>query len=285
MAIKDRFFEERFIHCLECGQSDTIRVRSVSSTTLIRFQIICRNSECGCVLQKKTDVNNYPSKGNLSYRKPIQLFKYSNDFIVELEDYECSEASAVNLCNAFEYVLNEIPKIASGKVLQHWQEGIGSPHVWILNEPEWKKGAQGVAATSNDGLSLYFLSSFVDGLPKDILRGTIAHELGHVLFIALGEENHKSSNGSQRDTNQTTRQLNSMKREYLVWKLMEKWGFDQSALDLHIKEWGGIESGEKEDPQGIGDSPDERVRKARCEIEQKLEGFSFPSEFEMYCHE
>jgi hypothetical protein len=282
MAIRDKFFETKSFLCGECGQKYEIRVRSVDSTTSIRFCVLCPNSNCNCVLQKKSDTKQNPSKGNLSYRKPIQLFKYSNDFIVELEDYECSEASATNLANAFEYVLNKIPKIASEKILQHWHKGKGSPHVWILNEQEWKKGAQGVAATSNDGFSLYFISSFVEFLPKDLLRSLIAHELGHVLFVALGEVNHVSLNGPLNNICETTGQRKSVKREYLVWALMEGWGFDQLSLDLHIEERFGIESENTEDPQSTGDSPAERVKRARCRFEQELEGFSFPSDFQMY---
>jgi hypothetical protein len=280
LAIKGKFIVTHRAICGTCGELKSIRAKSADSTAEIRTELICTTDGCSNVLERRTKKVRQ-TNGNASNRRPIKLFELSNGDVVELEDYECDELVVAEFCRAFTDVLDQIPRKAVNKIMSHWQSGNGSPHVWILKDrKEWR--GNGWAATSRNGLSLYFVSLVVQELCFEDLKTLIAHELGHTLFIALNEPNHVPSDeigeaiagfGQKRD------QKRSLRCEWLVWQLMDGWGFAQTSLEVHMERYfidNGNEVRLKDTPD---EHADEKVRNKKSEIEREFQGITFADQY------
>jgi hypothetical protein len=283
LAIKGKFITTYKGYCGTCGRTQAISARSAESTSEIRTELICPTEGCLNVLERRNKKTRQ-TKGGLSNRQPFELFRFANGEIVELEEYECDVTVVGNFRQAFADVWNRIPRIAADEITSHWQTGRGSPHVWILKDrSEWK--GKGWAATSPSGLSLYFVSLIVENLNIDQLKTLIAHELGHTLFIALREPNHVPPAKDPRVATSPELQSDGTRKincEWLVWQLMENWGFDQTALEVHMKrrfidDSSGVRLSETPD-----ESSGEHVRDERERIALELKGCLFPKQYEKY---
>lgn len=68
-------------------------------------------------------------------------------------------------------------------IARHWAAKFGSPYVWLLRDrTEWR--GRGWAATRPDGHELCVVTTVAATLPPEHLKTLLAHEFGHVLFIA-----------------------------------------------------------------------------------------------------
>lgn len=227
----------------------------------------------GCRYKFKLAIDQ-PTRGNVSYRLPVELLTLPDGDQVVLEDYECNEAEAVHFCKLFQETLHRIPTAAREAIMAHWQTGRGSPHVWLLNDRrEWR--GSGWAATRNRGLSLCIVSTLIGQIPDEHIRTAIAHEFGHTLFIAVNERYH---------TQPTTAEDAKFRQEWLVWRLMEVWGFDQPSME----EW--MERNMIDDANSIRlrDPPQKDAEfEGKCIAdrafhEDRLRDMAFPAELDKY---
>lgn len=204
---------------------------------------------------------------------------------VTLEEYECTEAEALHFSSLFNSVLGHIPGSARDALLTHWQAGCGSPHVWLLeNRAEWR--GTGWAACFNRGLSLCVVSTLIGTIPDEHMRVAIAHELGHALFLAGGEKHHcpPALTLVEVAAQSAPDPLAFYRCEWLVWRMMEAWGFHQPAMEV----W--MECNLADDENGIRlrdapldvDAVKTKRDSHRAGIEGKLKDMVFPQEFERH---
>jgi hypothetical protein len=213
--------------CGNCRQWQDLRLRSLDWGGDIWLPVICAN--CG---QELANPRQKPqrSKGGLSRRPHIPLLTLPDGSEVVLDEYECSEDDARLFSAVFRDVLQRIPPPARDAILAHWLTDHGSPHIWLLeNRRSW--GGNGWTASSRAGHSFYMVSTLVGGIPREHVSTAIAHELAHILFVAGGEENHVLSPPENPFNPLPRDPLAAYRREWLVWQLMEPWGFDQPAME------------------------------------------------------
>lgn len=284
MAVPGSFETTRRVFCGTCKNWQTLVARSTDWTGSLRTALVCTTPGCKNVFESDK-TKNRATKGNISSRPQIFLLTLPGGIDVVLEDYECGEAGARHFCALFNDVLHRLPDVARAALLTHWQSGHGSPHVWLLEDrKEW--GGKGWAASITQGLSLCVVSTLIGHMPDEHLTTVIAHELGHMLFIAGGEQHHCPAKPSLADLIDPppTDPLRKFRPEWLVWRLMEFWGFDQMAME----NW--MERNVIDDASGIRfrDQPLCDVEfKGKCiiernEIEKKLNDMVFPKAFEKY---
>ncbi|EDL56393.1 hypothetical protein [Gimesia maris] len=93
----------------------------------------------------------------------------------------------------------------------------GAPSVWLLNPREIGEGSPW-AVTRDEGRTFFFLSKVLEKIPFNYLQLFVAHELAHTFCIVLNEPSHMTMD-------------DPIRREWIVWQLMEKWGFDQIGAE------------------------------------------------------
>lgn len=176
-----------------------------------------------------------------------------------------------------------IPNSARDSITAHWQKGNGSPHVWLLQDrKEWK--GSGWAQTRNNGISICFVSFLVGKIPDEHLKTTIAHELGHILFIAGEEENHVPARNLDTLINPPDDVRRRYHCEWLVWQLMEDWNFDQTALEEWMEK-NTIDNGKTLELRAmplVESDYEGRCKKEREKVLASLNYMKFPNEFAKY---
>ncbi len=284
MAVPGKSETTRKFFCTICRKWQTLIARTTEWTGDLRTDLVCTTPGCKNILEGKRNKKR-STKGNISSRPQISLFSFAGGDRVILEDYECSEAEAQRFCSMFRDVLHRIPVLACEALMAHWQTGHGSPHVWLLeNRREW--GGSGWAASRTHGLSLCVASTLIGHIPDEYVKSAIAHELGHTLFIAGGEDHHTPATPNLNTllNPPTPDPLRRYRVEWLVWRLMESWGFDQPAME----KW--MDRNLIDDSSGIrlrGQPISDADFKGKCisdrrEIEKKLNDMVFPPTFEKY---
>ena len=284
MAVAGKFETTRRCYCAGCKKWQTLVARATDWTGDLRTDLVCTTPGCNKALERGGG-NKRATKGNVSHRENVPLFTFPGRDQVILEDYECSKAEAEHFCQMFRDVLQRIPIPACEALMSHWQTGRGSPHVWLLeNRAEW--GGNGWAASRTHGLSLCVVSTLIGHIPDEYVKTAIAHELGHTLFIAGGEEHHSPPVTTLNALLDPPRgdPLRRYRQEWLVWRQIESWGFDQPEMEIWMER------------NLIDDSTGIRLRvhpiseaefEGKCfsdrrEIEQLLRDMRFPATFENY---
>lgn len=284
MAVPGKFETTRKVFCGTCLKVQLLAARSLEWTGRIRTDLVCGTVGCGYVFENEK-TKSRATKGSVSCRPQISLITLPGETEVVLEDYECSEGEAQQFCSMFNDVLHRLPYAAQEVLTTHWLKGCGSPHIWLLkNRKEWR--GSGWAASDSQGLSLYVVSTLVGRIPVEHISTAIAHEFGHMLFIAGGEQYHCPPERTLADLidPRPVDPLSRLRPEWLVWRLMESWGFDQMEMEA----W--MERNVIDDAQGIRfrDEPDNDADfQGKCvtyrnEMESKLNDMVFPAAFEKY---
>jgi hypothetical protein len=211
------------------------------------------------------------SHGEMILQEPtVQLVNLEDGVIINLEAYECTPETAERFASAFRRVLDALPKAASSLLKQFWRQKEGCPHVWLLQDrDEWS--GRGWAAGSPS--SLYFVSTLIPDLPEKYLEGFIAHEFGHMLFMAAGEPVHTANTRSPQDRDRC---------EWLVWQLMKAWGYDQIGMEVwmecnYLDDTKGIQK--RESSLTDAEITEGRNAKYRSEINQRFSNESLPSAY------
>lgn len=130
------------------------------------------------------------------------------------------------------------------------------------------------------------VSTLVGRIPDQHIRTAIAHEFGHMLFISGNEPNHAPVEPSLESilAPPPHDSYTKLRPEWLVWRLMEAWGFDQPAMEA----W--MERNTIDDANGITvrqrPLTDEEFT-GNCIVSRKqqedvLQDMVFPPEFEKY---
>ncbi len=148
---------------------------------------------------------------------PIQLIELAKSAAVTITRYDCAQTQAERFAGSFRAVWDGLPAIVRFVLHRHWTTGSRRLSV-VLTEvpPPWGR-YQGFASSSRDGADIYCWSGVLARIPEAHLRTEIAHELGHMTFIALGEPGHA--------------RVGYKKAEWLIIELLAAWGYDQAASD------------------------------------------------------
>lgn len=201
--------------CLYCGETFKVIPRAPDWSGDIRFELQCPHCKNKYRWRPFSTGVRHPG------RPPMALLRLNNGRVVALEDYECSSDQAEAFAVAFRHAWERIPRTATDVLTTYWSVKGDTPHVWLLEDrADWC--GRGWAASSRDGQSLYFVSGIAVRTPAEHLELFIAHEMGHILFIASGEEAH---------VHKWHDPMGNYRCEWLVWQLMKAWGFDQPAAE------------------------------------------------------
>lgn len=121
---------------------------------------------------------------------PIRLIDLAEGVSVTITGYDCAQAQAERFALGFRAVWDGLPDIVRAVLRRHWTTG-GRALSVVLTEapPPWGRHL-GFASSSPDGAGLYCWSGVLARIPEAHLRTDVAHELGHMTFIALGEPGH-----------------------------------------------------------------------------------------------
>jgi hypothetical protein len=137
---------------------------------------------------------------------------------VPLKGYLCSPEDAKRFAAAFRRAFGRLPESARNTLLEYWARNAPAPEVLLPPGPAFWNG-DGWAGSAAQGRVLLISAPICPHIPAEHLETFIAHECGHVLCFAVGEPIH-------------TREKPSIRAEWLIWKLMAAWGFDQPGAEL-----------------------------------------------------
>lgn len=253
------------IKCGHCKKMITLKpLRPPTWTGEIRRGILC--PYCDSV-----NMVRGLFQGEAILQEPkIEVITFDNGAVIHVEAYECTPEEAQRVVTAFRRVLEALPKEASALLQELWQKREGCPHVWLLKDrKEWN--GQGWAAGTPT--SLYMVSTLIADLPQNYLDGFIAHEFGHMLFIAAGETTHIADSKKPEDRDRC---------EWLVWQLMKAWGYDQVGMEEwmecnYIDDKEGIRKREK--PLEVNQIAEGRNAQYRTVINQRFSNETLPAEY------
>lgn len=249
------------VECPECQTDFEVTPRPATWTGRCRTELECPN--CHVAFRwKSLPTGVQPAKAKVALRGS------NEDLAVFIDDYDVNAEQAEAFAATWNLVWNRLPPTVTALFESYWSPENGEPHVWLIDDRK-KWYGDGWAATGDDGMSFYFLASLVAVAPSEIMDTMIAHELAHAVCLAVREENHVSQS-READVR--------IKQEYIVWRLIESWGFDQSELDaqmeIQFQDDGNVVC-RRETPLEI--PPTETIAfKKRQEYEERLQGFELP---------
>lgn len=249
------------VECPNCQTDFDVKPRPSSWTGRCRTELECPS--CHFVFRWK------PLPKGAQPDKPKVALRGSNAGpSVFIDDYDVTTEQAEAFATAWQSVWNRLPPTVTALLDSYWSPENGEPHVWLIDDrKEW--GGGGWAATRDNGMSFYFLASLVVVAPSEIIDTMIAHELAHAVCLAVREENHVSQS---REANVRIR------RECIVWRLIESWGFDQNELDAQLEiqfhDDGDVVC-RRETPLAVAPTETAAFKK-RQEYEERLQGFELP---------
>lgn len=249
------------VECPHCRTQFTATPRPREWSGTLRTLIRCPN--CQQNFRWRFLPNGVPVN-----QQPVPIHTSGHGAVVFIDEYDCQFDHALEFAGAWKSSWGRISKAAREKLDLYWVPQYGEPHVWLLSSrSDW--GGNGLAATIQHGKSFCFLSSVVVALSKCHLKAMIAHELAHAICVAVGEENHGKKNA---DPDQR------IKQEYIVWRLIESWGFDQRDLDAWMEnEFEDDEQGVRRRSVSLGRDPSQtKAHRKREEYEARLRGFHLP---------
>ena len=119
----------------------------------------------------------------------------------------------------FRIVWLRLPPIVRRAFRLHWKTRTGSPSIQLCSF-----GYNSAGNMRNSGHELWFNDDLLRIMPDCHVETAIAHELGHVFFILLDEDEHKAA---QRQPNTRTHVLAC---EFINLELIRRWGFKQDEL-------------------------------------------------------
>lgn len=254
--------------CVYCGKPFQVIPRPRDWSGDIRGEVQCPHCK------NKYGWKSFPTGVRYPARPPVTLFRLNNGREVALEDYECSRDQAEAFAGTFRRAWERLPDAASEALTRHWSVKGDTPHIWLLEDREDWRG-RGWAAASTDAQSMYFVSGIAIRMPAEHLQTLAAHELGHILFIASGEETHLRRRHEP---------MGNMRCEWLVWQLMTAWGYDQPAAE----EW--MERNFEDSPGVLrmrvrpleGTEYEGKNAKWRQDVERDLPDKTFPASLTHY---
>lgn len=211
--------EKIFIDCPYCGDVFDVVPRDPSWA---RRQRRVKCSKCSesfrckdCLYGTDSDCEPEAVLVEIDERKPISI-----------KEFDCERPTAVLFADLFRQVWDKLPPDARRSIVEHWQTKIDAPAIWITRDDE-ALNRNSWAHTSPDGYGMRFSEWHVSKLPSDHVQLLVAHELGHTLCIAVEEPSHLAK--------PTVREL-KYRPEWIVWQLMQKWGFDQLATEIWMEQ-------------------------------------------------
>ncbi|GEM_PF-5504447 len=119
---------------------------------------------------------------------PVELITLTNGTSIKIAGYDCEQSDVEHFVIRFRAALIRLPELARSVLNRHWIEK-GLDLVLTDAPPSWGRFA-GFASVSPDATGLHCWSGVLRDIPPDYLEIDLAHELLHMLFLALGEPYH-----------------------------------------------------------------------------------------------
>jgi len=121
-------------------------------------------------------------------KPPVELITLTNGTKIEITGYDCDQSDAECFASRFRAALTGLPELARSVLDRCWIEKGLNP-VLTQAPPSWGRFA-GFASASPDATGIHCWSEVLKDVPPDYLEIDLAHELIHMLFLALGEPYH-----------------------------------------------------------------------------------------------
>jgi hypothetical protein len=154
---------------------------------------------------------------NAQVYPPVPLMELTNGTKVNISGYDCDDKQARRFASSFTAVWNRLPEVVRVVLDRHWTTECRTLSVLLTEaDPAWAKRTMGYASSSYEGTGIFCWAEVLPRVPDRPLATTIAHELGHMAFIALGEPAHKAKGGEA---------------EGLIAELLPVWGWNQEEAD------------------------------------------------------
>jgi hypothetical protein len=153
-------------------------------------------------------------------KPPVALITLTNSTTTQISEYDCEVHHVEEFARCFLGVWSRIPALPKFILDRHWTSEGRTLSVFLTErEPRRAERGLGYASSSVDGTELFCWSEVLPRIGSDVLTTTIAHELGHMAFIAIREPAHIQGKNRQA--------------EWLIAELLAPsvWGFDQAAAD------------------------------------------------------
>lgn len=146
---------------------------------------------------------------------PMELITLADGTKIEITRFDCAPAQVQRFVRCFQLVWGRLCDIVQVMLDRHWRKS-GLSVVLTNADPAWGKRKKGFASAKPDGTGLFFWAEALNRIPDEVLLVDIAHELGHITFIVIGEPAHKTGD---------------MRSEWLIAELLPEWTFNQDLAD------------------------------------------------------
>lgn len=142
---------------------------------------------------------------------------------LSLNTSECSDDDAARFVPLFQEVWNGLPDVVKKILLTHWRTRVGSPSIRLHSF-----GKNSAGNTRCTGHDLRFNCDLFRFMPDWCGTTAIAHELGHILFLATEETWHTEAEASPGSF------VNVWSCELINLELTRRWGYKQDEFSEWI---------------------------------------------------
>jgi len=140
-----------------------------------------------------------------------------------LNTSECSADDASRFVPLFQLVWNNLPDLVKRILHLHWQSRDSSPFIRLHSF-----GMNSAGNTRSNGHDLRFNVDLFNIMPEGCGPTAIAHELGHILFLATEEKWHTEAEASPGNLAKV------WACELINLELTRRWGYEQDDFSKWI---------------------------------------------------
>lgn len=138
---------------------------------------------------------------------------------IRLNTSECNSDDAALFVPLFQSVWANLPEVVRRILCLHWNKRDGSPSIRLHSF-----GKNSAGNTRRQGHDLRFNRDLFRIMPTNYGTTAIAHELGHLLFLATGEKHHCEAEASPAVF------VNVWSCELINLELTRRWGYQQDEF-------------------------------------------------------
>ena len=122
----------------------------------------------------------------------IVLMTLPNGVTITITEYDGERTVAEQFATTFQTVWMRLPEIPRLILAQHWCK-TGLTVLLTDGPPPWRR-QKGFASVKPGGGGLCVWSGVLGRIPEPHLQTDLAHELGHMTFMAIDQPGHRRSN-------------------------------------------------------------------------------------------
>lgn len=138
---------------------------------------------------------------------------------INLDTSESSSDDVSRFVPQFQSVWEKLPEFVTRVISAHWKQRVESFSIRL-----YSFGKNSAGNTRSNGHDLRFNSDLFRIMPEELGTTAIAHELGHVMFLALSEECHR------RAEEYPNVFVNVWSVELINLQMTRQWGYSQDKF-------------------------------------------------------